>query len=431
MIIICLLISVSLLLIGLVIDKQKYSPYFVFNTLWSLIFTMILINPLELFAISDLTLSIFLTGQLLFNVTSMLISSKNKSRIKNTIKTAGENINTGRLIFIQLVLIATLIPLLIDTIPIIVNQGFLELRTYYVQSQNNFMSATERLFYIHLLVFPAITATAMIAALLWSLKKISFSKFSISILSIVLIILVTASRLYLFNFLLIIIFTFMISGSLKKRKIEKRAQRLRIVMLSLIIIVPVLVLVTLDRSVSTSGGITSIFKTIVVYFTGGSHMFDVAINNRTHYGLLDYTYGSTFIAGILNIPFIFLSKFPGFGFWDYFPTDLASKYLVGSTTIGAETEMNAFATIYYFFMRDFGYLGIIVYTIIFASITTHLYNKIRKEKHFFTTLLYVHFLIVIVYSANWWEFYRMEAWTTVIMLYIILFLTKQKKEVKI
>ena len=102
-----------------------------------------------------------------------------------------------------------------------------------------------------------------------------------------------------------------------------------------------------------------------------------------------YTHGTTFIAGILTIFLLTAYYILGLPKIPIFPTDVTQEYLNSNVFLGSHTEMNAFATMYYYFMRDFGIIGLIILTILFSLICIVIFNYMKKTNIFFSKFLYI------------------------------------------
>ena len=147
------------------------------------------------------------------------------------------------------------------------------------------------------------------------------------------------------------------------------------IILALLISVPILALVFVALFVTAArdGGI-DLFKSIYYYLCGCIPNMEI---NLSKFNYDYYTYGLTFISGLIR-PFITLfSRSTNVPLSDIFKASDAFLFDASSTNIIAPgVSYNAFVTMFYFFYRDFGFFGVIFESFILGLALSFLYKKI-------------------------------------------------------
>ena len=427
MIYIAIFIPLVFFLANLIIEKRLISPESVFNLVWLLALFLIAINPFGLNAISNTTLTLLTIGNVVFNVSSYFFSLffTNKSKVIKDYSNKTKY-RTNLLFMFILILLILMLPPFLKSLAVLISGGFAAVRTFYVSGANGFDNAVIRLLYVHVLIFPAAFVASVLAAHIWIRGKLGFIQFMFSVLLIIMLVVITGARLYLLSYMIFFGISFFMNFELDKNSIKNRGFR-RVLFVIVLTFITILYYVTKDRGISGGNNIFSILKTFYVYFVGGISVFNNAINNQLAYGLGDYTYGATFVAGILQIIAYPLSKISMLSNWTFYPTDAASEYLVRFVSIGSNTEMNAFATMYYFFMRDFGVFGIVLYSTILAMLCSFVKHMLSKRNNLVYNQIYIYVIGLIAFSTIWWDLYRMESWSILILLILASNLIEKKE----
>lgn len=92
----------------------------------------------------------------------------------------------------------------------------------------------------------------------------------------------------------------------------------------------------------------------------------------------------------------------------------AQAYAAEFYAVGAHQSMNAYPTWYYYFMQDFGYLGVVLITAIIAGISVRIYRKAKREPSINNQLAYFYVLHVILFASVWWELRRSDIVATML-----------------
>lgn len=181
------------------------------------------------------------------------------------------------------------------------------------------------------------------------------------------------SRVALFAFMIYLLFAMVIYG--KKIVLSQKAKkRIRLVILAAILIIFVI------SNIRISTGEKTLFEEIYLYFTCCIPLWDHWLSEMMTKGT-EYTYGATSLYGILQLPVTALSILNG---------STLEWYQAGQQAI-QDTEMfiqvrnasysfrsNAYTTMFYYFYKDAGMIGIILGGALFGGVCTSVYKRMKK-----------------------------------------------------
>jgi oligosaccharide repeat unit polymerase len=185
----------------------------------------------------------------------------------------------------------------------------------------------------------------------------------------------------------------------------------------LIIFALIVVGITLLRNNSKEGILSNVIETVLSYFCGGTRVFNQILQQPSFYGLDAYTFGICTFAGLLSI----LSTIQTYSFGklglgilpaSFSSYTIAQGYVAKRITYGVNSAMNAFPTMFYYFVRDAGVIGLIIGPILFARVISHVEKKLLKTKDLINSFKYFYLMYALLMSVCWWEPMRQEFWMT-------------------
>ena len=424
------------------IYKQMHALPVVFNLWWVCIIIMFIATRDNYYDITTAVWTYIIIGNIAINIASLFykgaIGEKSFSFGSFLKQTDVEDViwvNVGNKIYIvQFIFFIVMIPLLIKALPTVLSGGFGTIRQVYVGVGGEaFMTTIERIIYIHFIVFPGVTACNLIQANLWSKGLMPLRKMWIAILNVGVITIITGARTWLFSLVIYMLAAYLINSSFVKKLSTKEYKRIRRNIL-LIILVSFFAFVFITSQRSMGYGRTTrenFIDTISVYFTGGIKLFDLTLSSPTSFGLMDRMHGLSFIGGLLSVFQLILMYIPGIG--SFFYGDLISnqvqQFVTGYYAIGKSVSMNAFPTMYYYFMRDFGVLGILFGGCVFGWLITWATTRSRRNNIHFS-LIYCICMYLVIFSVCWWDPYRMEFWTIIIQVLFWEYYARRKSQVR-
>lgn len=142
-----------------------------------------------------------------------------------------------------------------------------------------------------------------------------------------------------------------------------------------------------------------IYRSVIGYFSGSISFLDYIVQNPQLFELDQPLHGYLTFGFILE-PIVFLLKYlritdakiPSY----YFNIVGQNYYNVGN---GTQTHyMNANTTIIYHFIRDFGFLGIIIGALLVGTLTVLFYNRWKKKNDRFAGMLFIYMCNVLFNS---------------------------------
>lgn len=173
-----------------------------------------------------------------------------------------------------------------------------------------------------------------------------------------------------------------------------------------------LVGVTIQRHKVVGNIFESILNIVAGYFCCGPALLQVMLKNPVSSGISTWHWGQAIFGGLLGcinyILQIVTFKRVYLNLYD------TQAYAAEFYAVGAHQSMNAYPTWYYYFMQDFGYLGVVLITAIIAGISVRIYRKAKREPSINNQLAYFYVLHVILFASVWWELRRSDIVATML-----------------
>ncbi|WHY61509.1 O-antigen polymerase [Cytobacillus firmus] len=308
-------------------------------------------------------------------------------------------------------------PFAIKGIALVLAEGFYRLRlTGFTEM---LYSNQEKLLLINI-IQPLVLAISILSLIeLIKNKKVRVSLI-ISVFNCLLYILVFGGRWLLLEFLLLAGIILIDIYGANIIKLVKNNRLLIVVIASIFLTIA---LITNQRSV---GGGEGLLYNVYVYFVGSLHLFGVYISNPLVYslGTEHLLFGREFFAGILE-PIYLIANFSGLD-WKS-GIESINEVTQQFVAVSPATYMNNNVTMIYAFLRDFGFLGIIICPVIIGAVYTHLYKAKKQSPNDYRESIYYYGLSIMPFLLFEW----MPARMSIIMVPIFLFLLTRKSFFKI
>lgn len=187
----------------------------------------------------------------------------------------------------------------------------------------------------------------------------------------------------------------------------------------LLFISVIIVAITFSRGGSSS----NLFNMFCGYFINQFSLFEYILNNPISYGLnLTHTYGLLSLGPIISLPAIFLKFIIG-GF--ELPSDLIGAYTQQYANISVTTQyigINAHTTSLYYFIFDFGKIGVILGPLIFALIVSISQKKKVRSKNITWSLINLYLIIAVINSPISYDLCQPYV---ALMIPVMFFMTKK------
>lgn len=294
-----------------------------------------------------------------------------------------------------------IIPFFIRALVIIRTEGFMYLRS--IAGIESYEMGTTSLSNLILQAFcyPAIIATFTIGCILiFQGNKKSIKIIIISFINLTLYCLTNAAR----NGFIVLIVIFVVCyvkyyRTQRKENVQVISKKERFLSF-LIACICIAILLWISNERSSDGD--SIIRTAYLYYFGGPAYLSQLLDN-----LLNYKINSTLLFGVSSFGFvwnIFALVLNRIGF-----SIVNSDFIINSTlacrslTVGSGVKLNAMSTIFFPFLMDWGYLGLIFGPILFAIFSNIIDKKTYWKNSIRWHAIEVYWFYVIYRSVFKWE----------------------------
>ena len=399
-------------------------PIFLYNALWLIVTIVLQINTMEWYPLGNDVYTVLLVGLISFDFGGLLIGygTINKSSIYlNTYTEEYEDDEIdyrkvgNRLLMIQLVLTLISIPLFFRGLSYVQRYGMSVMRNIFANGvEEGYMTAAERILFLHLGIFPAMQTCSFIQVFLWAKGKIKGWYLIASIIDLILVIVVTVGRWEVFYFALAMISAYCLNKSPEDSGLSVKKQNKIRRRIKFLIIVAIVVLggVTIQRHKLSGTIFASILNVVAGYFCCGPALLQVMMKDPVASGISVWHWGQSIFSGLLSC-FSYIIQIVSFKrinpvFFN------AQTYAAEFYVVGAHQRMNAYPTWYYYFMQDFGYFGVVFVTAIIAGISVRIYRKAKRNPSISNQLAYFYVLHVILFASIWWELRRSDIVATML-----------------
>lgn len=236
----------------------------------------------------------------------------------------------------------------------------------------------------------------------------------VTFLNILISMVSTGGRLAFFYFCVVLLVSFDV---FKYKNVKKKSPEKAVVIL---IFCSLLVITYYVSTLRENDGSFDIIKRVYSYFCGC--IPNLENNLRYSCKKTDYSYGVTLVSGFVRPLFtgmrlVFKTPIP-----QVFVN--AEQYLIDSSMtflIGDGLDYNAFVTIFYFFFRDMGWLGVVVDSFVFGVMLALLYFSAGKSIRNFS--VYLLLMQAVFTSFIRWQFLGISYSSS---FYYLLFLFRRK-----
>ncbi len=399
-------------------------PIFLYNALWLIVTIVLQINTMEWYPLGNDVYMVLFVGLVSFDFGGLLIGYGTINKSSVYADTYIEDCDDdeidyrkvgNRLLLVQLALTLISIPLFLRGLTYVQNYGMAVMRNIIANSvEEGYMTAAERILFLHLGIFPAMQTCSFIQVFLWAKGKIKGWHLIASIIDLILVIVVTVGRWEVFYFALAMISANCLNKSpkdsgLSVKKQNKIRRRIRFI---IIVAIVVLSAETIQRHKLSGTIFASILNVVAGYFCCGPALLQVMMKNPVASGISVWHWGQSIFSGLLSCfsYIIYIVSFKRINPVFFNAQTYAAEFYV----VGAHQRMNAYPTWYYYFMQDFGYFGVVFVTAIIAGISVRIYRKAKRNPSISNQLAYFYVLHVILFASIWWELRRSDIVATML-----------------
>lgn len=430
-----LTLMITFLIVSLLILIQKHKdwkhPAILFDLLWLAACILLIINPNKYYQVSYKTIWITLLGAICFNIPTYLetiIDKKSKPQQVDIDVVKRSKIRT--LFWIQLILTLLMIPLSIRAVSFISIYGFAFMRNVVADGITyGYMSTLERMIYIHYIIFPLIKALSLVQLVMYARGKCKAFELIPTIINQALLVVTTTGR----NDLLMFIIWGMFAISVNKKFsssiraiIKKQGRTIKFVIC--IAGVAIIGITFVRHRMSEESLISSYTGVVHTYVAGGFQLLDLALRDPVEWRLNTYTLGVSTFKGLLDTVNTTITMLTGgvLHLPEFYANANIQTIAEEFHAVSATKTMNAYVTMYYYFLRDLGYVGLICFTTMLSMLCSGNYKKMCKNPSLDHQLNYYIMLNIIFFSTIWWEPINSSFWVYLIWTKILVFLVTGK-----
>lgn len=345
----------------------------------------------------------------IFNIVYLILTNRNS--MKKICISEIENSYRYKLIYILNFLSwIYMIPILFNALHIISNYGFLAIREYTFTTSDVLVNASQK-FISQIIIKSIFQSTVLLAMVNIALNRKTRLLTLISVINVAIYTVTFGGR---FEILQILVYYILANILLKKIKFTKKKKKISLAFIFITVV---------GMSIITAArGSGNFFNSIYTYYVTPFVFLDYIINNPDIFHLNNYLFGSATF-GFISEPITLILKV-------LFNADLdiASYYINICSqpfyNLGSGKYFNALTTAIYPFIRDFGYIGIILGGGFLATLISTFENKFGKTKKILYYCLYIFLTYVAINSVL---IYELLSYGSTFVIFFIWLFTSGKK----
>ena len=399
-------------------NKSLLYPGVLFNFIWTFAIIANQVNLNGFYPVHEKTYLAICIGLIAFNIPFLYAKTGGIGSQEFDIDSISDK-SVQIILLIQVILLLLIIPLAIKAIPFYGLYGSNGFRTIVAESiKFGYMNTLERMIYIHYGVFPLSLVTNSIMIFLWvnGVTKLSF--LLLGMINEGLISYCTGSRGNFLIVMFVLIQTIMFSNESRQffsslmRKIKRQVKWV------VMALVAVLIFISVQRgNVGEGNFLVEFARTISGNFSGGIQLFDLALQKPSEWGLENYYCGIATLNGFLRILALLISIVTLRHINIRIPS--VTSYASGFFHVSATQTMNAYVTVFYTFMQDLGWLGLIVEPVIIGGIAVRNFRRAKNDPSMYNMLILAYLNIVLLFSTIRWRLMLTDWASMFIYVYLL------------
>lgn len=375
--------------------KSFRNHYVIFNIWWVFLLLWITfistgLNPLS----SYIQLIVFL-GLISFNF-SLFTTRYKIPNIK--VEVSNLLINMKFFIGLQILVLYFLIPYFIKSLFIIQTNTLAHVKAGLTET---FSEAPLEVLKIYWFCEPMVIASIIISCFFYFFKKGQNLSLFLTVVNVILFSVAFGGRIQMFRMSFIIILFIFLSPliAVARKFVKRKTKRILILILGLFVLMTVF---TEQRSWDSQ---VNYLKTFDIYFVGSLSLLDFYLENSGEFNIeKNHLFGRASLASFID-PFILAGS--QLGLLDLSTQDMGGNIINSviskSHKIGVNHELNAFSTMYYPFIRDFGIYGIVIFPFLFGCILNWLLKHLFLTQNILYFIAYIMLCFIMVFGSIRWE----------------------------
>lgn len=400
------------------IDRKIYNPAVLFNFWWGI---TIFVSGFGFFGIQIPefeTYFMYLVAILAFNLPVLLIRTRNtKEKVPNEIEQSYNVFFTKNVTnFISIISLFNLFLLIqrsLRVVSLLLSGTSYEIIRYLYYNSDQIVTGQYGMLITNVIITPITMFGGIIFALLLFYSRKNIYIMILSIMNVLLYSFSSGSRSIVMFLGISVVVSYILNYKVVKIKSKFS---LYVIVASLI---GVLIYITINRSDNVNQ-LSDILQTIVVYFTGAFVYFEKMLPVVE----MDNTFflGGSFFGGVIDI-FILVMKLFGSNIEQI--SSIISEYNQEYVIIGSGIPFNAFTTMLYPFVYDFGKIGVLIQPFFFGLLARTFYVKLERNRTIMYKGIYIIIVMIIYESVMRWMGLFAHVWIMILLFYICNFIAKK------
>lgn len=410
-----MILIIIIIFIELMRKKTIYSPVFLFSSLFFFMLFLVLLRLYNISNFSARSIYVIQLGVIFFAIGSYLVELifkviKNNSIIfqKNKVEIKRLTVNWFWLYSINTIVSLSVLVISLSVLKLMINgTSYTDIRSLFLGYSTKGVVEISGILKILINYVASPGLYALIPFSIYYLVNRKNTKFyTITFINLVLYVLCTGGRIILVYTIIQFLIAISYSGIKIPKKIKKTMYIFIIFSFTLIIII---------SNLRSSKNLLYVFY---AYFSGPVVLLSKwieMVDNAEIWGmgfsfLYPLTYALNLIFGFLGLDITFLQNIVT---WQGGP----QKYWL---QVFPDMSMNAFSTLFYFFYLDFRYFGVILFSTIFGSTCSFIYNKAYIEKNENYFIMYLLLVKALFGSFIIWQLGSTSFFVTIVLVLLSL-----------
>lgn len=389
--------------------------YVIFNTWWTILITLSFLNFSDLYRPSIETYFIFLIGLISFNFSLFF---KKKKFNKTSVISQDYILNEKLAILFFAISLFFQFEYLVKGV-VLLSRNTIALAHIKASLGSYFDDSPLELLKIYYFCQPFLVATVLITCFNFLFQeKVKWSIVILTFINVLSFSIAFGGRIQFFR-TIFFIFLFIIFSSLVKTKTPVFKKRFGKAVTICLFLIGIMILFTQSRAWRNS---VNWYETLGNYFLGSFVLFDLFLTNDAISNLSgDKLLGRGTLGCIIDPFLLFFTKLtPELGI----TTDNLAQNIINYKSeifyeIGDGNKMNAFLTMYYVFLRDFGLLGIVIIPFFLGLTLNELYRFTMKKKSAILFIIYIFSCYNLLFGVIRWELLYFLPLGTIMFLFFL------------
>lgn len=403
--------------IQIVLASRQYNKFFnpvsIFTFMWNGLGSLAIFGAADLYPIGLKAVFVMILSSFVFAITCIYYQGRNVRKYgRNLVFVDTGAFNISRIVVVNIVALGVIFVLSKKMLTILLTEGFTSARFYFLTSSQNGIAYSTIQVYMLYICFAVFTATILVVVQNFLSRGKNYVLYFLALIDLVAYVVAIAGRKVVLTFII-----FAIGGIISSRvKIKLTLFQKLMIMCAVI----ALVFITSERLL---GG--SLVRNVILYFVGTFGLLNIAVNSPGQFALsTGLTYGRNMFGFILT-PFEMLYKIV-FKDDKFIVVDaIISKVSENYYFVAPDIKMNHSYTAAWYFMCDFGYVGIVIGFALLGYLVSLCYGKSCEESNNrpFWQCLYLYMLMVTIFTVIDYQI----SWTTTVMVLCLMYFTRRER----